>query len=242
MAEMEKIVEKKIYEEGAHKKNYATKGEALGVGIPALVLGGLAFANQMTRGGFGLFGGVGGSPENVNTVTVNGGGSGNAPTPFMAWEKGCEEALALTNEIWSSKVNTMQQMAAAREVDVNEKFGLYKATRDLYDNTQDKMNAMGFGLYKGQRDLYDTLNERYAQKFCDLDKKVAVLEATRPYQDKLIQCEIDRAFGAAVNYTDKKTCRAIYGVVGLPNTPTVTVLQGANPFGCNPQPSAQAAG
>lgn len=243
MAEMEKIVEKKIYEEGAHKKNYATKGEALGVGIPALVLGGLAFANQMTRGGgFGLFGGGGGSPENVNTVTVNGGGSGNAPTPFMAWEKGCEEALALTNAIWRNKVGTMQSMAGAREVDVQEKFGLYKATRDLYDVQTDKMNAMGFGLYKGQRDLYDTLNERYAEKFNALDKKVAVLEATRPYQDKLIQCEIERAFGAAVNYTDKKTCRAIYGVVGLPSTPTVTVLQGANPFGCNCAQQAQAAG
>ena len=240
---MEKIVEKKIYEEGAHKKNYATKGEALGVGIPALVLGGLAFANQMNRGGgFGLFGGGNGSPENVNTVTVNGGGSGNAPTPFMAWEKGCEEALALTNAIWRNKVGTMQAMAGAREVDVQEKFGLYKATRDLYDVQSDKMNTMGFGLYKGQRDLYDTLNERYAEKFNALDKKVAVLEATRPYQDKLIQCEIERAFGAAVNYTDKKTCRAIYGVVGLPSTPTVTVLQGANPFGCNCAPQAQAAG
>ena len=97
-------------------------------------------------------------------------------------------------------------------------------------------------MYKGQRDLYDTLNERYAEKFNALDKKVAVLEATRPYQDRLIQCEIDRAFGAAVNYTDKKTCRAIYGVVGLPSTPTVTVLQGANPFGCNCAPQAQAAG
>ena len=136
----------------------------------------------------------------------------------------------------------MQSMSGAREVDVQEKFGLYKATRDLYDVQTDKMNTMGFGLYKGQRDLYDTLNERYAEKFNALDKKVAVLEATRPYQDRLIQCEIDRAFGAAVNYTDKKTCRAIYGVVGLPNTPTVTVLQGANPFGCNCSPQAQAAG
>ena len=242
MAEMEKIVEKKIYEEGCHKKNWATKGEALGVGIPALVLGGLAFASQMTRGGFGLFGGGGGSPENVNTVTVNGGGGSGAPTAFMAWEKGCEEALALTNEIWRNKVGSMQSMAGAREVDVQEKFGLYKATRDLYDVQTDKMNTMGFGLYKGQRDLYDTLNERYAEKFNALDKKVAVLEATRPYQDKLIQCEIERAFGAAVNYTDKKTCRAIYGVVGLPSTPTVTVLQGANPFGCNCAPQAQAAG
>ena len=236
MAEMEKIVEKKIYEEGAHKKNYATKGEALGVGIPALVLGGLAFANQMTRGGgFGLFGGGGGSPENVNTVNVNGGGSGT-PSAFMAWEKGCEEALALTNAIWRNKVGTMQAMAGAREVDVQEKFGLYKATRDLYDVQSDKMNTMGFGLYKGQRDLYDTLNERYAEKFNALDKKVAVLEATRPYQDKLIQCEIERAFGAAVNYTDKKTCKMITGAVTLPLTPTITGVTSYSP--CNPQASA----
>lgn len=232
MAEMEKIVEKKIYEEGCHKKNWATKGEALGVGIPALVLGGLAFASQMTRGGFGLFGGGGGSPENVNTVNVNGGGSGT-PSAFMAWEKGCEEALALTNAIWRNKVGTMQAMAGAREVDVQEKFGLYKATRDLYDVQSDKMNTMGFGLYKGQRDLYDTLNERYAEKFNALDKKVAVLEATRPYQDKLIQCEIERAFGAAVNYTDKKTCKMITGAVTLPLTPTITGVTSYSP--CNPQ-------
>lgn len=204
MAEMEKIVEKKIYEEG-HKKNYATKGEALGVGIPGLVFGAAAFAKQMFGGGFNLFGG-GTTP-------------GDAPTAFDAWKKECADAVALTNEIWGSKLSTMQTMAQTREVDVREKFGLYKT----------------------QRDLYDVLNERYAQKFNDLDKKVAVLEATRPYQDKLIQCEIDRAFGTAVNYTDKKTCRAIYGVVGLPSTPTVTVLEGANPFGCNPAP-AQAQG
>jgi hypothetical protein len=201
MAEMEKIVEKKIYEEG-HKKNYATNGTALGVGIPALVLGGLAFLGQMGKGGgFNLFGG-GATP-------------GDAPTAFDAWKKECADAVALTNEIWGSKLSTMQTMAQTREVAVREKFGLYKT----------------------QRDLYDVLNERYSQKFNDLDKKVAVLEATRPYQDKLIQCEIDRAFGAAVNYTDKKTCRAIYGVVGLPSTPTVTVLEGANPFGCNPAPA-----
>lgn len=197
MAEMEKIVEKKIYEEGCHKKNYATQGEALGVGIPALVLGGLAFANQMSKGGvLNLFGG---------SSTIS-----DTPTPFEVWQKECADNIALTNEIWSQKMNTMQTMAQTREVDVREKFGLYKT----------------------QRDLYDVLNERYAQKFNDLDRKVAVLGATRPYQDKLIQCEIDRAFGAAVNYTDKKTCRCIYGVVGLPNANATTVLEGANPSIC----------
>ena len=45
--------------------------------------------------------------------------------------------------------------------------------------------------------------------------------AVRPYQDKLIQCEIDKAFTAGINYTDRKTCKAIYGEVCLPNTPKV---------------------
>lgn len=241
MAEMEKIVEKKVYEEGKHHKNYATQGEVLGLGIPTVAGVGLLllkeiFGNKRT----GVFGG--GGPENVNTVTVNNADGVSAPTAFQAWEKGCEEAIALTNEIWRGRVAGMQSAAAAREVDVNEKFGLYKATRDLYDHTQTRMAEMGFGLYKGQRDLYDVLNERYAQKFCDLDKKVAVMEAVQPYRDKLLMEEIGKSFDRSVNYTDRKTCRAIYGVVGLPNTPTVTVLEGANPYGCNPAPQAQTQG
>lgn len=36
--------------------------------------------------------------------------------------------------------------------------------------------------------------------------QVAVSAAIRPYQDKLIQCEIERAFTAGINYVDKKTC------------------------------------
>ena len=123
-------------------------------------------------------------------------------------------------------MNTQEQMYAHRETDVAEKFQLWKSQVDA-----------DLGLYKVSRDLYDVLNERYGNKFNELDKKVAVLEATRPYQDKLIQCEIERAFTAAVNYTDRKTCRAIYGVVGLPSTPTVTVLEGANPYGCNREAS-----
>ena len=217
--EPKQIVEKKVYEDG--KKNYATKGEALGIGIPALVLGGVAAASLWGRNR-GIAG-ISGMPENVNINAFGTAANGtNAPTAFQTWEKECSDALALTNELWGMKLNTEREMYAHRETDVREKHELWRS----------QINA-DFGLYKSQRDLYDVLNERYAEKFNALDKKVAVLEATRPYQDRLIQCEIDRAFNASVNYTDKKTCRAIYGVVGLPSTPTVTVLEGANPFGCN---------
>lgn len=239
-AEMKEIIKEKEYVHGDRDYDYdrdrfASKGVAgagLGLGIAGTALGLWALSR---RGGFDFGGGM---PENVNINTVSdaiAGRSAATPTAFMAWEKGCEEALALTNTIWGLKMNTQEQMYAHRDVDINEKFQLWKSQVDgdfgLYKSQVDA----DFGLYKSQRDLYDVLNERYSAKFNDLNMKVAVLEATRPYQDKLIQCEIDRAFTASINYTDKKTCRAIYGVVGLPSTPTVTVLEGANPFGCNCQ-------
>lgn len=37
---------------------------------------------------------------------------------------------------------------------------------------------------------------------------------------------------AGINYTDRKTCKAIYGEVCLPNTPVVTGYVGANQCGC----------
>ena len=52
------------------------------------------------------------------------------------------------------------------------------------------------------------------------------------YQNKIIQRSMDNVLEKAVNYTDRKTCKALYGVVGLPSTPTVTVLEGADSCGC----------
>lgn len=70
------------------------------------------------------------------------------------------------------------------------------------------------------------------KELSDLKAQVAINAAIRPYQDKLIQCEIDKAFTAGINYTDRKTCNVIYGQVVLPNEPTVTGYVGANQCGC----------
>lgn len=230
------IVEKKVYEEG--KKEYASKGVAgtgLGLGIAGTALGLMALWGR----GNGIVGNA--VPENVNINTTSGSaGSAAAPSAFLAWENACEGRLALTNEMWGLKMNTLTQMYDHRQTDIAEKFslyksqtdadfGLYKVSRDLYDTMNDKLNAASFGLYKEQRDNFDKVMARVSE----LETKVAVGAAIRPYQDRLIQCEIDKAYTAGINYTDRKTCRAIYGVVGLPSTPTVTVLEGANPFGCN---------
>ena len=172
-----------------------------------------------------------------------------SPSAFQAWEKSCDNALALTNTIWGLKVAGMQADAAHRDVDVAEKFslykgqvdadfGLYKSTRDGFDVINAAMNNSNFRLYKSQRDADDAL----AQRISNLEQQVAVNTAIRPYQDKLIQCEIDKAFTAGINYTDRKTCKAIYGEVCLPNTPVVTGYVGANQCGCPRVVSSAAAG
>lgn len=229
------IVEKKTYVHDEDHKEYASKGVAgtgLGLGIAGTALGLLA----LNGNGRGLFGGWGGAnmPENVNINAVGGAGAygAAAPTAFQAWEKSCDEAIALTNAMWGLKVGSMQADYDHRNTDVAEKFSiwksqvdgdfaLYKVSRDLYDNTQDKMNAANFGLYKSQRDGFDALNARISQ----LEKEVAVGAAIRPYQDKLIQCEIEKAYTGSINYTDRKTCRMISGAVVLPNSPTTTGFQ-----------------
>ena len=203
-----------------------------GMGLAGVITGGLALGSELLRGGW-LNGGRGGNyhgggmPENVN-INTNGGGSGS-PSTFDVYAHDCEGILNLTNELWGLKVNTMTQAKEAREIDIAEKFGLYKnqvdgdfgnykATRDLYDITIDKLNNAAFGLYKNQRDGFDVL----AHRLCDLEKKVAVDDAIRPYQNALIKAEIEKAYTAGINYTDRKTCRMITGQVVLPSTPAVT--------------------
>lgn len=217
------IVEKKTYVHNENEKEYASKGVAgsgLGLGIAGTALGLMALWGR--GNGFG----IGGSsmPENVNINAYGMAGGGTAPTAFQAWENGCEGRLALTNEMWGLKMNTLTQMYDHRNTDIAEKFaiwksqvdadfGLYKSNRDSYDALSAKLNEAAFGLYKGQRDNYDSM----AARISALEKEVAVGAAIRPYQDRLIQCEIEKAYTAGINYTDRKTCRMLEGTVVLPN-------------------------
>lgn len=104
----------------------------------------------------------------------------------------------------------------------------------LFGNRTDalieKNNTDHFNLYKYTRDADDDIRKELS----DLKVELAVTKAIRPYQDKLIQCEMEKMFTAGINYTDRKTCNVIYGVVTLPNEPTVTGLVGRNAYGCLP--------
>lgn len=235
-----------IQEQGSFTRSYESGGSyverakdptARALGVVGTVLGGVSLAALWNRnsGGIGnLFGGGNaGVPTNVN---INGGLGGGcvAPTTFETYAHECEDVLALTNTLWAQKVDTMKGFYDYRNVDVAEKFGLYKDNRDNIDGVNNRINNELFSLYKYTRDKDDAINERISA----LEKEVAVNSGIRPYQDRLIQCEIDKAFNASINYTDRKTCKMITGVTVIPSTPTIT---GYGSYCCGQQQAAAGA-
>ncbi|MBQ2006324.1 MAG: hypothetical protein II205_02045 [Bacteroidales bacterium] len=232
---MEPIIKEKetVYTEGfggyGGGSNLRTKSDwALGLGIVGTVLGGAALAKQ---GGIGSI--LGGAAPAGPVTNYYGGGAG-CPSVFSAYSKECEDVLALTNTFWAQKVDTLKSAAAAREVDVNEKFGLFINNRNSIDALRDKTNAEFFSLYKYTRDKDDETNARIA----NLESQVAVNSAIRPYQDKLIMCEIEKGNVWLKNYIDSKTCRMIEGVNVLPLTPEVTGVYSQNCCNRFPAPAA----
>ena len=218
-----KVVEKKIYEDG--KKEYASKGlagTALGIGI-----GGLALA-LLNGNGRGVFGSIGnGMPDNVNINTYGGMTASNtAPTALEVMEKECADEVKLLTDMFGLKLDTANKFYAMRETDIAEKFSMYKGANDAINaENRRAMQAefslyksqidADFGLYKNQRDQYDALQAKY----CDLDKKVAVMEALTPYKEKLMMA-----------YVNEKTCNCLRGQLVLPSTP---VISGYGSYCCN---------
>jgi hypothetical protein len=208
------------------------------VGIAGTALGLLALSRN---GGFNLFGNnCNSTPENVNINNIGGSGNGHhSPTTFQVWEKACEDAMASQKALYDYALLDQNQRFIDRQTlnselfgvyksQIDADFGLYKAQRDASDFTNNRITNEIFSLYKETRDKDDEIKK----ELCDLKAMVAINSAVRPYQDKLIQCEIDKAFTAGINYTDKKTCNVLYGQLVLPSTPTVTGYVGANPCGC----------
>lgn len=225
-----KVVEKKIYEEGKKHDDYASKATG-NAGLTLGIIGTALGAGAWLLGGNNrsVFGSLGSNmPENVNINAYGYGANANAnqPTALQVMEKECADEVKLLTDVFGLKLDTDNKFYAMRETDIAEKFSMYKGATDAInaENRRAMQAEFGlyksqidadFGLYKNQRDQYDALQAKY----CDLDKKVAVMEALTPYKEKLMMA-----------YVNEKCCRKIDGQLVLPSTPVVT---GYGSYGCN---------
>lgn len=218
--------------DGINRRDVNGKANAgLTLGIIGTALGAWAlFGNR--RGG--VLGGIGGGMAGDGSTNINvvggAGAYGSSPSAFQAWEKSCEDTLALQGGLYQQALNQQNQRFSDRQTIDQEMFGIYSSMRNGFDVINAKQNQNFFDVYKYTRDSDDGIRKELS----DLKAEIAVTNAVRPYQDKLIQCEMERLFTAGVNYTNQKTCNVIYGVVTLPNEPTVTGLVGRNQCGCLP--------
>ena len=217
----------------------ATRGVAgagLGLGIAGTALGLLALSRN---GGFNLFGGSN-VPENVNINTTGTSGSNwSGPSVFDVLAKENSDifdaqkalydfALLQQNQRFTDRSTLNSELFGLYKSQTDADFALYKFNRDNIDSVNNRLTGEIFSLYKETRDQDDAIRKELS----DLKAQVAINSAVRPYQDKLIQCEIDKAFTAGINYTDRKTCNVLYGQLVLPSTPTVTGYAGATQCGC----------
>lgn len=194
------------------------------LGAAGTATGITALATKVPKNNCGCNNGYGwrGNGCGGGTVVVAGDGV-SSPSAFQAWEKSCDDAIELTKAFYNSRITQLGEARQAREIDINEKFGLYKNQIDA-----------DFGLYKEMRDRDDAIMARLG----DLETKVAVGAAIRPYQDALINCKIEKVADWGAFNLAKRTCRMIEGEVVLPSTPTVTGFQSASSCGCNTQAAA----
>lgn len=130
--------------------------------------------------------------------------------------------------MWRSTYAQQNQRFEDRQTINQEMFGIYNAMRNGFDVINATANKNAFDLYKYSRDSKDEL----AGQIGELKTELAVLKATRPYQDALIQCDIRRVAEHADFNLWRRTCRMISGEVVLPNTLTVTGYASYNPCAC----------
>lgn len=201
-----------------HEASNAKVNAALTTGIIGTSLSGLLALGALGKG-VGFWGNNNCNQCNAQPMNTCNGAWGypgfwgvNLPHGDLYIErKQCQDFVDITKQYYEGQIETN------KKIDKNF-FDLYKMNVDtsfgLYKNHVDD----SFALYKGQRDDKDALLARINE----VDKKVDIMAAIRPYQDALINAKIDNTALVADFNLSRRTCRMIQGELVLPSTPTVT--------------------
>ena len=130
----------------------------------------------------------------------------------------CSKIAGITNEeLYIERSQAAEYLATTKQYYE----GIMQTNKNITDAFFDSYKRdvdNSFMLYKSQRDADDIL----AKKIDEVDKKVDVMAAIRPYQDALINAKIDNVAANANFNLEKRTCKMISGQLVLPSTPTVT--------------------
>lgn len=192
----------------------ANAGLTLGIIGTALSVLGTGVAGMLTGrrncGGWDNYGNCGGYNRG-NFGNFGGFGTWRNPEEEYIERKECQDYLNLTKEAYENKLDGRERLT-------NAFFDAYK--RDV-DNS--------FNLYKNQRDIKDSIlahvgasDAHLNERINEIDKKVDMMAAVRPYQDALINSKIDNNALIAAYELQKRTCRMIQGELVLPSSPVVT--------------------
>ena len=153
----------------------------------------------------------------LNTLG-NGNGSGLLSGLFGGCAGSCSKIAGITNEeLYIERSQAAEYLATTKQYYE----GLMQTNKHITDAFFDSYKRdvdNSFMLYKSQRDADDVL----AKKIDEVDKKVDVMAAIRPYQDALINAKIDNVAANANFNLEKRTCKMISGQLVLPSTPTIT--------------------
>jgi hypothetical protein len=130
----------------------------------------------------------------------------------------CSKIAGITNEeLYIERSQAAEYLATTKQYYE----GLMQTNKNITDAFFDSYKRdvdNSFMLYKSQRDADDVL----AKKISEVDKKVDMMAAIRPYQDALINAKIDNVAEHANFNLEKRTCKMITGQLVLPSTPTIT--------------------
>ena len=139
--------------------------------------------------------------------------SGVTDSDLWLERKECHDYLEMTKQYYEQQL--------AMQAGLNNAFNGLKQYN--IDNT--------FALYKYTRDSNDAINQRIS----DLNAKVDVMNAIRPYQDARINAKIDNNALIGEFKLARRTGRMITGELVLPSTPTVTGYASYNSCNCPAQ-------
>nr|UVN04846.1 MAG: hypothetical protein [Bacteriophage sp.] len=137
--------------DGCNRRDVNGKANAgLTLGIIGTALGAWAlFGNRRSSVLGGAGGGMlGDGSTNINVLGATAGSGSGAPTAFQAWEKSCEDTLALQGGLYQWALTQQNQRFEDRERLNSELFGVYIDGRNRTDALIEKNNTDHFNLYK----------------------------------------------------------------------------------------------